>query len=29
MADFNEVAVADVARLRQDFSRFQGANLEK
>ena len=29
MADFNEVAAADVARLRQDFSRFQGANLEK
>ena len=29
MAGFNEGAVADVARLRQDFSRFQGANLEK
>ena len=29
MADANGAAVADVARLRQDFSRFQGANLEK
>ena len=29
MAGFNEGAVADVARLRQDFSRFQGANSEK
>lgn len=29
MAGFDEGAVADVARLRQDFSRFQGANLEK
>ena len=29
MADFSHEAISDVARLRQDFSRFQGANLEK
>lgn len=29
MSSFSDVAVADVTRLRQDFSRYQGANLEK